>query len=462
MIVEDDAVFRRVLVGILQKQDVPVLAVATCCQAISEQKREPADLVICDMQLPDGNGLSLLKEFKAMNTGLDIIIMTGFGTIESAVQAMKCGASNYLLKPFSVDQLDLAISQISHQKELSRQNKYLRSQIAENESGDLMFTSTEMERVHKLISQIADTDATVLIEGESGTGKEVIARSIFEKSLRHDKPYIKVNCAAVPENLLESEFFGHEKGSFTGATSRREGRFELANGGTLLLDEITEISLPLQAKLLRVLQEREFERVGSNRTIKVDVRILATTNCNLATAVAEGRFRKDLFYRLNVVPIRVPRLAERKGDVAFLLTSFLETFSKRHNKPTPVITRQKMDKLSGYSWPGNVRELRNYAERVVILANTDLAPEVDQLAGGHAITASVDPISVDSQHFPTLAEVEKRLIKLAMERTKGSRKDAAELIGINVRTLRNKLKEYGHEDAGDGGEDGDSEMDRAA
>jgi DNA-binding NtrC family response regulator len=298
-----------------------------------------------------------------------------------------------------------------------------------------------MKQVQKWILQVAPTDATVLIEGESGTGKEVIARALHEKSLRRDKPYIKVNCAAVPENLLESEFFGHEKGAFTGASAKREGRFELADGGTLLLDEITEISLPLQAKLLRVLQEHEFERVGGSRTLRADARILATTNRDLAQAVATGQFRQDLYYRLNVMPLTVPRLAQRRGEVEFLLEKFLERFARQHNKPAPRVSPIALDQLALYPWPGNVRELRNYAERAVILSTdnreltyTDLIPATP--------THTDDPIFGNGAAFPNLADIEKRLIFLALKKTGGNRNEAASLVGINVRTLRSKLREY--------------------
>jgi DNA-binding NtrC family response regulator len=355
---------------------------------------------------------------------------------------MKMGASNYLLKPFTASQLELAIAQITTQRELRKQNSNLKKQLVdESEFSSLLFTSPEMASVQKLIKQVASTDATVLIEGESGTGKEVIARSLHENSLRKDKPYIKVNCAAVPENLLESEFFGHEKGSFTGATMKREGRFELANGGTLLLDEITEISLPLQAKLLRVLQEHEFERVGGSRTIKVDARIIATTNRDLVKAVAEGKFREDLYYRLHVVPIKVPRLADRKGEVEFLLGKFLDQFALKHNKTVPRINPIALDQLSRYSWPGNVRELRNYAERAVILATDDGELNYSDIVPSQS-AGTGDPVLGNGDTFPTLGEVEKRLIFLALKKTAGNRNEAANLIGINVRTLRNKLKEY--------------------
>ena len=442
MVVEDDPAVRRALVLSLQNLEIPVLAVSSCLQALEEQQKEPADLVISDLQLPDGNGMDLLKQFKKVNPAVEVIIITGFGTIESAVEAMKVGASNYLLKPFTSSQLELTIAQIAQQRELRKQNTNLKKQLAdESEFSSLLFVSPEMTTVQKLIKQVAPTDATVLIEGESGTGKEVIARALHEASLRKDKPYIKVNCAAVPETLLESEFFGHEKGAFTGATMKREGRFELANGGTLLLDEITEISLPLQAKLLRVLQEHEFERVGGTRTIKVDTRIIATTNRDLVQAVAAGKFREDLYYRLHVVPIKVPRLAERKGEVEFLIEKFLDQFAKKHNKTVPRVSSIALDQLSRYHWPGNVRELRNYAERAVILATDDKELTYSDIVSNHT-ASSQDSVLGDGHEFPTLSEVEKRLIFLALKKTSGNRNEAANLIGINVRTLRNKLKEY--------------------
>jgi len=412
MVVEDDPAVRRALVLSLQNLEIPVLAVSSCLQALEEQQKEPADLVISDLQLPDGNGMDLLKQFKKTNPAVEVIIITGFGTIESAVEAMKVGASNYLLKPFTSSQLELTIVQIAQQRELRKQNTNLKKQLAdESEFSSLLFVSPEMATVHKLIKQVAPTDATVLIEGESGTGKEVIARSLHEASLRKEKPYIKVNCAAVPETLLESEFFGHEKGAFTGATMKREGRFELANGGTLLLDEITEISLPLQAKLLRVLQEHEFERVGGSRTIKVDTRIIATTNRDLVQAVASGKFREDLYYRLHVVPIKVPRLAERKGEVEFLLEKFLDQFAKKHNKSVPRVSSIALDQLSRYHWPGNVRELRNYAERAVILATDDKELTYSDIVPSHA-TSSQDSVLGDGHEFPTLNEVEPPVIAM--------------------------------------------------
>jgi DNA-binding NtrC family response regulator len=442
IIVDDDPIIRRMLVGHLQNQSIPVLGLATVQQALEEQKKEPGDLLVLDLQLPDGNGLELMQAIKSQGFSSEVIIMTGFGTIESAVEAMKLGAANYLLKPFTVAQFDVALSQLLEARKLRDENDYLKEQLAaEPFSGELLFQSAEMQKIEKLIERVAPTNATVLIQGESGTGKELIARAIHKNSQRREKAYIKVNCAAVPENLLESEFFGHEKGSFTGATSRREGRFELGNGGTLLLDEVTEISLGLQAKLLRVLQEQEFERVGGNRTIKVDVRIVATTNRDLAKAVERGEFRQDLFFRLNVVPLKIPPLRERQGEVEFLLKEMLKRMAKKHCKPVPKISSLAVEQLSVYPWPGNDRELQNYAERALILAEENQELQFSDFV----LTAppSTETVLESENGFPTVAQMEQRLINLALKKTNGHRNEAAELLGINVRTLRNKLNEMG-------------------
>lgn len=451
IIVDDDPLIRRMLVGHLQKQNLTTVAVMNCQQALEEQKREPADLLVIDLMLPDGNGLELLQSVKKLTPDADIVIMTGFGTIETAVEAMQLGAANYLLKPFTVPQFDVAIKQLEDKRKLETENSYLRERLAleDGSTGALLYRSEEMERIYRLIKRVGPTNATVLIDGESGTGKELIAHSIHRESSRRDKPYIKVNCAAVPENLLESEFFGHEKGSFTGATSRREGRFELANGGTLLLDEVTEIDPSLQAKLLRVLQEQEFERVGGTRTIKADTRIIATTNRDLSKAVERGEFRQDLYFRLNVVPIKVPPLRSRKGEVEHLLDCFLKRFAKKHNKTAPKVNPLALQQLCGYHWPGNVRELQNYAERAVILSE----PDKDLEFSDFVMTPSspVDSVLDDQDGFPTVASMEERLIALALKRTKGNRNEAAKLLDINVRTLRNKLHEYAEREDKEGG-----------
>ena len=464
IIVDDDPIIRRMLVSHLQKQNQVALGVMNAQQALEEQKKEPADLMIVDLQLPDASGLEVMQQVKKTHPNVDVIIITGFGTIESAVDAMKLGAANYLLKPFTLEQFDVALNQLIQQRQLRSENSYLREQ-QQVSSPELLFSSTPMESVQKLIQRVAPTNATVLIQGESGTGKELVARAIHANSSRKDKPYIKVNCAAVPENLLESEFFGHEKGSFTGASVKREGRFELASGGTLLLDEVTEISLGLQAKLLRAIQEQEFERVGGNRTIRVDVRIIATSNRDLLKAVEKGIFRQDLYFRLNVVPISIPALRERPGEAFFLIEAFIERFARRHNKPTPVLSPDAIHKINSYPWPGNVRELQNCAERAIILWDgvemiqfDDLIPNLTfsppptlanatpaSLVQNSSITIQ-NVLESSSKGFPSVAEMEKQLIIEALQRTKGNRNEAAKLLDINVRTLRNKLKEYSETD----------------
>jgi len=338
-------------------------------------------------------------------------------------------------------------------------NDYLnREQV---QTRELLGDSPSIAHLRNLISRVARTDATVLIQGENGTGKELVANEIFLNSQRNKSPYIKVNCAAISETLIESEFFGHEKGSFTGATERREGRFELANGGTILLDEISEIPPNLQAKLLRVLQEREFERVGGNKTIKVDVRVLATTNRNLLKEVEKGEFREDLYYRLNVFPLQVPPLRERKEDIPLLATRFLQRFSRQHGLRIPGFTEDSMKQLLAHSWPGNVRELQNLIERAVILAEDGkpitpsglgLAPLQRESPSGEVAPSPVPvpPPSVATTESPeiiNLEEMEKRCILAALERTAGNRTRAAELLGISIRTLRNKLNQYRIEDS---------------
>jgi len=449
IVVDDDPLIRRLIVGHLQKQNIPVLGVVNCQQALEAQQKEPADLMIVDLLLPDGNGLEVMQAVKKLGP-VECVIVTSFGSIESAVDAMKLGAANYLLKPFTLAQFDMALSQLLEQRKLREENDYLKEQLAaETFTSELLYSSTQMDEVQKLIKRVGPTNATVLIEGESGTGKELVARAIHHNSLRVKAPYIKVNCAAVPENLLESEFFGHEKGAFTGAAARREGRFELANGGTLLLDEVTEISLGLQAKLLRVLQEKEFERVGGNRTIRVDVRIIATTNRNIEASIAAGEFRQDLYFRLNVVPIQIPALRERQGEVEYLLKNFLERLAKKYNKAVPIVSPEGMEQLAAYHWPGNVRELQNYAERAVILAEEDRTLEFHDFVSrpgnapaGRSSAPSLSPMSPAQDEIQTVEEMEKRLIRNALQKTKGNRNEAARLLGINVRTLRNKLNLY--------------------
>ncbi|MBI3875259.1 MAG: sigma-54-dependent Fis family transcriptional regulator [Verrucomicrobia bacterium] len=376
---------------------------------------------------------------------------------ERPCQLKKFSSSkNYILKPFAADHLEFTLKKAQDFSQLIKVNQVLSN--ADESAGELLGRSAAMEQLRQLIRKVARTQATVLIQGESGTGKELVARELYRHSPRAGASFIKLNCASIPENLIESEFFGHEKGAFTGAMNKREGRFELAHGGTILLDEISEISSSVQAKLLRVLQEREFERVGGNRTIRVDVRVIATTNRHLEHSVERREFRQDLFFRLNVVPIHVPPLRNRMEDVPMLAEEFRQRFSRKHGVKTLGIAPACLDTLMAHSWPGNVRELQNVIERAVILSGDDAFLETEHL--GFAAPASPTttittniPVSLtpsqpaapgpDGYEFVALDELEKRHIFIALDRTKGNRTHAAKLLGISIRTLRNKLNEYG-------------------
>jgi DNA-binding NtrC family response regulator len=380
------------------------------------------------------------------------VITTGSGSIESAVECIKNGAFDYLIQPFSDEQIGITLRKAEEFVRLVRVNRLLSQETGESEH-NLLGNSQDMENLRRLIRKVARTDATVLIQGESGTGKEAIARALYRQSPRARAPFIKVNCAAIPEHLIESEFFGHEKGSFTGALNKREGRFELAHGGTILLDEISEISPSVQAKLLRVLQEREFERVGGNRTIKVDVRVIATTNRNLEQSIERKEFRQDLYFRLNVVPILVVPLRERREDVVLLKKEFMQRFSRRHGISIKGITDEARQILVNYSWPGNVRELQNVIERAVILCGNNGMLEmgnlglnvqkvVSNLTSGLARDRSDLEMSNPVGEVRTLAEIERRHILNTLQHCLGNRTHAARLLEVSIRTLRNKLQEY--------------------
>jgi len=397
-------------------------------------------------------------------------MVTGYGTIESAVACMRAGAFDYVLKPFSPSQIDIILKKAQSYRQLLQVNRYL-SNPEEGEDGGLVGRSPAMLRLRQMVERVAPTDATVLITGESGTGKEMIARELYRASPRRSHPFIKVNCAAISQNLIESEFFGHERGAFTGATERREGRFELANQGTLLLDEVSEIPLNLQAKLLRVLQEREFERVGGNRTIKVNVRLLATSNRDLLSYVEKGDFRQDLYYRLNVFPVQVPPLRERGEDILLIAEHFLRRCARKHGIKVNGYSDSARAALANYRWPGNVREMQNTIERAVILTENGrpitasalglpgdyqldepapAAAPTEPAAPTYEInTASTPasphhavPVTDSSGGVQTIALLEKQAIKAALLQTEGNRTQAAAVLGISIRTLRNKLQEY--------------------
>ena len=477
LIVEDDFVVRNLLQSIFTRHKLPVTCADNLAQASACLAKEPFDLMMLDLRLPDGDGLKFLEHVSTLPDHPLVVMVTGFGSIESAVACMRAGAFDYVLKPFSPSQIDVILRKAQTYRQLVKVNNLL-SDNPDDEDALLVGRSPAMSRLRQLIERVAPTDATVLVTGESGTGKEMISREFYRRSPRRGQPFIKVNCAAVSQTLIESEFFGHERGAFTGATERREGRFELANNGTLLLDEVSEIPPSLQAKLLRVLQEREFERVGGSRTIKVNVRIIATSNRDLLSNVQKGEFRQDLYYRLNVFPVHVPALRERVEDIPLLADHFLRRFTRKHGVKVTGFSESARSAMLGYRWPGNVRELQNTIERAVILsesgrpvnaaalglpmdfdpATVNSAPAWD-MAGIAEEAAAVDDSAPSPEvangsgltdtngHVLRLDELEKQAIRAALKQTGGNRTQAATALGISIRTLRNKLQEY--RDAGD-------------
>src|SRR2546422_3618287 len=379
IVLEDDLVVRKNLEQQLRYKRYDVASASTIAEAQELLTKDNFDLMVVDVRLPDGKGTDLLKQLQTRPVKPLVVMISGMGTVELAVECMSNGAFTFLTKPFSAEQLGVTLKKAEEHTQLIKVNQFL-SHAEDEESGyELLGKSRPIEELRKLIRKVARTQATVLIQGESGTGKELVARAIYRESPRASAPFIRVNCAAIPENLIESEFFGHEKGSFTGAMNKREGRFELAHGGTILLDEISEISSQVQAKLLRVLQERELERVGGNRTIKVDVRVIATTNRHLEESVERKEFRQDLFFRLNVVPICVSPLREHKEDVPLLAEQFRQRFARKHGVEVLGMSQNCMKALEHHSWPGNVRELQNVIERAVILCSEGGVLEPDHL-----------------------------------------------------------------------------------
>jgi DNA-binding NtrC family response regulator len=444
LIIDDEDEVRRVLVDYLTAQGYTALGVRSALQGSEAIRTDPFDLVIADLRLQDGNGLDLLRQLKQFSPKSYGVLMTGYATMETAVEAIRIGLFDYMIKPILPQQLDLVLQRLESLRQLESENLYLRQhqqeEVSASGAGGIVWgRSSLMQDILEMVKKVAQTQATVLIQGESGTGKEVVAHAVVEHSSRANKPFVKVNCAAVPETLLESEFFGHEKGAFTGAVSRREGRFETANGGTLLLDEIAEIPMSLQVKLLRVLQEREFERVGGNKTVRVDVRLIASTNRDLQEAVRQGQFREDLYYRLNVVPISLPPLRLRGSDLDDLVEYFVAHFARKHGKAIRGVSPRAMERLRAYRWPGNVRELQNTLERAVIMANNDAPVEVPEFALPEK--SAFGSMNV-ADKLPTVDEMERRLIGHMLIQTNNNKTRAADNLAISLRTLRNKLRAY--------------------
>lgn len=377
LIVDDELLIRNFLSETLKRKHLDVTTAENGTKAIALLKENSYDMVITDMKMPDATGIDILKKVKELSPNTIVIVITAYGSIENAVEAMRLGALNYLVKPFSPDTIEAIIEKAKEHISLVEENSYLRQQVSGAKQGSTPLIIGESAAIKKIIDEIqrvAKSNASIFIQGESGTGKEVVAQSIHYYSQRANRPYIKVNCAAVPETLIETEFFGHEKGSFTGANAKRIGRFELANTGSLLLDEVTEIPLGIQAKLLRALQEHEIERIGGNKPIKVDVRIISTTNRDITKAIQEKVIREDLYYRLNVVPITIPPLRERIEDVVPLANYFIEKFCKENHKEMKKLSSKAQKKLQEHPWPGNIRELANIIERTVVM---DLAQTIE-------------------------------------------------------------------------------------
>jgi two-component system response regulator HydG len=440
LVVDDDHAVREALSRTLEKIGYDVVVAEDGQAGLDRLRQGGIHIVLADLKMPKLSGNELLKAAKAIAPDVEVIVITGHGTVEEAVEAMKEGAYDFITKPFKRVQLEKTIRKAAEKQALVLQNRALQERLDELQgAGQIIGGSPAMLRTLELVNQVAPSTATVLIQGESGTGKELIANAVHHGSPRRARPFIKVNCAALPETLLESELFGYERGAFTGAVARREGRFELADGGTLFMDEIGDLSLATQAKLLRVLQEGEFERLGGTRTLKVDVRLVAATHADLATLVREKGFREDLFYRLNVITIQIPPLRERREDIPLLAQHFLGRYAVKNAKTITGFTDEALDLLQSYAWPGNVRELENVIERAVVLTRGSMispADLPDTLAGADQAARHL-VISVGTP----LEEVEDRLIEETLRYARGDKTLAAKLLGIATRTIYRRMKE---------------------
>src|SRR5574341_1244622 len=439
LVVDDEKGVRESLNKVLSKEDYRVLEADSAEVALVICRKEFVNLVITDLKMPDMDGLELLRALKLLLPDLAVIMMTAYGTIEKAVEAMKEGASDFILKPFKRFELEKSISKALEHQSLLLENRYLKQQLEATGQKllNIIGTSPAMRKVLTLVDQIAPSSATVLILGESGTGKGVIAETIHRASDRKEKPFVNLSCAAIPETLLEAELFGYEKGAFTGAVARKLGRFEVADGGTLFLDEVGEIPPAIQVKLLRVLQDGTFERLGGTKTLVADVRLIAATNTDLAKAVEEKKFREDLYYRLNVITINLPPLRERAEDIPLLAYHFLKLYTTKNKKNIQGISQTALELLSGYHWPGNVRELENTMERAVVLARKkiilpeDLPPHINK-AGKIAESITI-PIGMPME------EVKNKVIEETLKTTKGDKTLAAKILGITSRTIYRKV-----------------------
>ena len=445
-VVEDDRTIREAIEVILRKDGFDVAVFRSAEEALEQTEWDP-DLMICDYKLPAMTGIDLVKKLKGRLPFLECIVITAFGSIDLAVEAIKQGAGDFLTKPFSPDELMLKVHHLLRMSQTREQNEYLREEMKNAFSGyEIIGSSEEMKKIFALLAKVARSESTVLVQGESGTGKELIARYIHYNSRRSHGPFIKVNCAALAEGVLESELFGHEKGAFTGSIKQRKGRFELADHGTIFLDEIGDLAPPVQVKLLRVLQEGEIERVGAEKTMKIDVRVIAATNHDLPAMVKNGQFREDLFYRLNVIPMQLPPLRKRKSDIPELVKFFLSRLARENKRPEVSLDEEAMKALVEYPWPGNIRELENVLERAVVLCDADRIT-IHELPFVEEVSPSLDErqlaAPLQGNLDERLAEMEKQLLKDAMIEACGVKTRAARALGIKTSTLYYKLEKYG-------------------
>ena len=448
LVVDDDHAHRTMLNTLISGWGYAVSEADDGSSAVEKVKETTFDLVLMDVRMVKISGLEALETIKAHNPAIPVIIMTAYSSVETAVEALKQGAHDYLTKPLDFDKLRLTIDRAMEHTRLKEENRLLRETLGHQfDTQNIIGNSPKMIKLLETVAQVAPSEATVLISGESGTGKELIAGAIHFNSLRKKGPFVKINCAAITETLLESELFGHEKGAFTGADRRKEGRFSQAHGGTLLLDEVGEMSLMMQVKLLRALQEREFNRVGGESTIQVDVRVIAATNKNLVDQINEGAFREDLYYRLNVVELEVPPLMERKEDIPLLTQHFLEIFAAKNRKEIKGFTPRAMDNLIRYDWPGNVRELMNAVERGVVLSRSSYLDVPDFPFMKDSMLQndqdSTTPAKLSMQGDVPLEKIEKTAILKTLEAANGNKSEAARRLGITRKTLHKKLKAYG-------------------
>ena len=450
LVVDDEASHRTMLKAVLSSEGYQIFEADDGKTAIEAVEREFYDLILIDVRMTELDGIEAMQEIKKISPAIPIIIMTAYGSVKTAVGALKSGAYDYLTKPLDIEELKILIHKALDHYRLREENIVLRERLADRfDFSRIIGKSKPMKDLFETLAMIAPSDATVLLYGESGTGKEIVANALHENSPRARRPFIKVSCAALPETLLESELFGHERGAFTGAVGRKEGRFQLANGGTIFLDEVSEMSPTTQVKLLRVLQEREFEPLGSTKTIRVDIRIIAATNKNLEEEVKEGNFREDLFYRLNVVPIELPPLRRRKEDVPLLARHFLNIYREKTQASIKGFLPKTMDLMIRYDWPGNIRELENAIERAVLLCQGEYIsaedlPHAVQGAEGEELPRVAVPSGM------TLKEVAREVIVQTLEETEGNRTQTARILGISRKTLQNKLKEYGIQEGENG------------